>query len=122
MENYCEAYHLPFIHPDLNSYSRLEDHYNILDDTSYAGQGSNVYNPQIADDGRQFPSFSKLSSKWDQGAEYCAFFPNVLLGVHHDHAFAIILTPAGPIVPLNALSFTMRQMTSLKRLMTICAL
>ena len=96
MENYCEAYHLPFIHPDLNSYSRLEDHYNILDDTSYAGQGSNVYNPQIAEDGRQFPSFSKLSSKWDQGREYCAFFPNVLLGVHHDHAFAIILTPAGP--------------------------
>ena len=96
VENYCEAYHLPFIHPDLNSYSRLEDHYNILDDTSYAGQGSNVYNPQIADDGRQFPSFGKLSSKWDQGAEYCAFFPNVLLGVHHDHAFAIILTPAGP--------------------------
>ena len=96
VENYCEAYHLPFIHPDLNSYSRLEDHYNILDDESYAGQGSDVYNPQIADDGRQFPSFANLSSKWDKGAEYCAFFPNVLLGVHHDHAFAIILTPKGP--------------------------
>ncbi|MGC6516781.1 MAG: aromatic ring-hydroxylating oxygenase subunit alpha [Candidatus Puniceispirillaceae bacterium] len=96
VENYCEAYHLPFIHPDLNSYSRLEDHYNILDDESYAGQGSDVYNPQIAEDGRQFPSFANLSSKWDKGAEYCAFFPNVLLGVHHDHAFAIILTPAGP--------------------------
>ena len=96
VENYCEAYHLPFIHPDLNSYSRLQDHYNILDDAGYAGQGSDVYNPQIADDGRQFPSFSQLSSKWDKGAEYCAFFPNVLLGVHHDHAFAIILTPAGP--------------------------
>ena len=26
VENYCEAYHLPFIHPGLNSYSRLEDH------------------------------------------------------------------------------------------------
>jgi len=96
VENYCEAYHLPFIHPDLNSYSRLEDHYNILDHANYAGQGSDVYNPQIADDGRQFPSFANLSSKWDKGAEYCAFFPNVLLGVHHDHAFAIILTPAGP--------------------------
>ena len=39
--------------------------------------------------------FSNLSKKWDKGAEYCAFFPNVLLGVHKDHAFAIILTPAG---------------------------
>ena len=30
VKNYCEAYHLPFIHPGLNSYSRLEDHYNIM--------------------------------------------------------------------------------------------
>ena len=26
VENYCEAYHLPWVHPSLNSYSRLEDH------------------------------------------------------------------------------------------------
>ena len=96
VENYCEAYHLPFIHPDLNSFSRLEDHYNILDDEGYAGQGSEVYDPQIAADGRRFPAFENLSEKWDKGAEYCAFFPNVLLGVHNDFSFAIILTPAGP--------------------------
>ena len=29
VENYCESYHLPWVHPDLNSYSRLQDHYNI---------------------------------------------------------------------------------------------
>ena len=96
VENYCEAYHLPFIHPDLNSYSRLQDHYNILDHAVYSGQGSLVYNPQISDDGRSFPSFENLPAKWDTGSEYCALFPNVLLGVHKDHAFAIILTPAGP--------------------------
>ena len=95
VENYCEAYHLPFVHPDLNSYSRLEDHYNILDDTSYAGQGSHVYAPQISDDGRQFPAFDGLSAKWNKAAEYCAFFPNVLYGVHKDHAFAIVLVPTG---------------------------
>ena len=26
IENYCESYHLPWVHPGLNSYSRLEDH------------------------------------------------------------------------------------------------
>ncbi len=31
-----------------------------------------------------------LPSKWDAGAEYVALFPNVLLGVHNDHAFAIL--------------------------------
>ena len=95
VENYCEAYHLPFVHPALNSYSRLEDHYNILDADGYAGQGTTVYQPQISEDGRRFPNFSGLSGKWDSGAEYIALFPNVLLGVHHDHAFAILLLPDG---------------------------
>ena len=81
VENYCEAYHLPFIHPGLNSYSRLEDHYNILDEEIYAGQGSYVYKPQLDEDGRCFPVFEGLTDKWDTAAEYCAFFPNVLFGV-----------------------------------------
>ena len=77
VENYCESYHLPFVHPALNSYSRLEDHYNIMDTPNYAGQGTMVYAPQISEDGRQFPNFDGLSAKWDTGAEYVALFPNV---------------------------------------------
>ena len=99
-ENYCESYHLPFVHPDLNTHSRLKDHYNILDAGSldaggFAGQGTMVYQPQISPDGRRFPHFANLSSKWDSGAEYIAFFPNVLLGVHDDQAFAILPLPDG---------------------------
>ena len=30
IENYCEAYHLPWVHPNLNSYSPLESHYSIV--------------------------------------------------------------------------------------------
>ena len=91
-----KSYHLPFVHPGLNSYSRLEDHYNIMDAPNYAGQGTIVYAPQISADGRKFPNFEGLSAKWDSGAEYLALFPNVLLGIHRDHYFAIILTPDGP--------------------------
>ena len=29
IENYCESYHLPWVHPGLNSYSKLSDHYHI---------------------------------------------------------------------------------------------
>ena len=96
VENYCEAYHLPFVHPALNSYSRLEDHYNILDSDGFAGQRTTVYQPQISPEGHRFPQFANLSSQWDAGAEYIALFPNVLLGVHKDHAFAILLLPDGP--------------------------
>lgn len=93
VENYCESYHLPWVHPGLNSYSRLEDHYHIEQPGSFSGQGTLVYSPQIAEDGRRFPTFAGLGSKWDQAAEYIALYPNVLLGVHKDHAFAIILEP-----------------------------
>ena len=30
IENYCESYHLPWVHPGLNSYSKIDDHYHCL--------------------------------------------------------------------------------------------
>ncbi len=96
VENYCESYHLPWVHPGLNSYSRLEDHYHIEEDDAFSGQGTLVYR-QIRDaEGGTFPDFDALSDKWDTAAEYITGFPNVLLGVHRDHTFAIILQPVGP--------------------------
>ena len=96
VENYCESYHLPWVHPGLNSYSRLEDHYNIEAPGHYSGQGTEVYRQLKGDEGGVFPDFLDLDKKWDTAAEYIAVYPNVLLGVHRDHAFAIILQPLGP--------------------------
>jgi phenylpropionate dioxygenase-like ring-hydroxylating dioxygenase large terminal subunit len=95
-ENYCESYHLPWVHPGLNSYSRLEDHYNIAEPQAFSGQGSEVYNPQLDEQGRRFPSFPGLAVKWDHAAEYLTLYPNVLLGVHKDHFFAMMLEPVAP--------------------------
>lgn len=92
-ENYCESYHLPWIHPGLNSYSRLEDHYHIETPGKFSGQGTTVYRPALSEDGQKFPDFMGLSDKWDTGAEYIALYPNVLLAAHRDHAYAIILEP-----------------------------
>lgn len=96
VENYCESYHLPWVHPGLNSYSRLEDHYHIEMPGNHSGQGTLVYRQLEGDDGAHFADFAALSEKWDTAAEYIACYPNVLLGVHRDHAFAIILVPHGP--------------------------
>lgn len=93
VENYCESYHLPWVHPGLNSYSRLEDHYNIEKLGHFSGQGSRVYRQLKREDGTAFPDFAGLSQQWDEGAEYVALYPNVLLGVQRDHAFAIVLEP-----------------------------
>lgn len=96
VENYCESYHLPWVHPGLNSYSRLEDHYNIEAPGAFSGQGTLVYRQITNETGQTFPDFAALSDKWNTAAEYIAVYPNVLLGVHRDHAFAIILDPQGP--------------------------
>ena len=79
VENYCEAYHLPFVHPGLNSYSRLEDHYNILDEHSYAGQGSYVFQPQLDENGRSFPVFGGLSKKMGQSSGILCLFPKCIV-------------------------------------------
>lgn len=93
VENYSESYHLPWVHPGLNSYSRLEDHYNISEPLKYCGQGTKVYRQLKDDDGTCFPDFKRLSKKWTYAAEYITAFPNVMLGVHRDHLYAIILEP-----------------------------
>lgn len=93
VENYCESYHLPWVHPGLNSYSRLEDHYHIMEPGKFSGQGSYVYRQLQGTEGETFPDFDGLSEFWNTGAEYVSLFPNVLLGVHRDHTYAIILEP-----------------------------
>ena len=94
VENYCESYHLPWVHPGLNSYSRLEDHYEIVA-KDHSGQGTTVYAPDLS---RQaaFEDVPDLPPVWDRQAEYVALYPNVLAGVHRDHRFAIVLLPRGP--------------------------
>lgn len=96
VENYCESYHLPWVHPGLNSYSRLEDHYHIEQPGAYSGQGTMVYRQLHDATGATFPDFPEVGAKWNEQAEYVSVYPNVLLGVHRDHAFAIILEPHGP--------------------------
>jgi choline monooxygenase len=96
VENFCESYHLPWIHPGLNSYSRLENHYHIEEPGQFSGQGTLVYRQLTGEDGSVFADFDGLSDTWDKAAEYIAIYPNVLLGVHRDHTFTIILEPMGP--------------------------
>lgn len=96
VENYCESYHLPWVHPSLNTYSRLEDHYHIETPQKLSGQGTLVYRQLTGNKSEVFPDFEDLSDKWDTAAEYITAFPNVMFGVHRDHTFAIILVPHGP--------------------------
>ena len=93
IENYCESYHLPWVHPGLNSYSKIEDHYHIHGfPNRFAGQGTVVYNPRF--EGKEkFPCFPNWPKNKENIAEYVALFPNVMLGIHKDHYYAYWLEP-----------------------------
>ncbi|MEO1293093.1 MAG: RHO alpha subunit C-terminal catalytic domain-containing protein [Pseudomonadota bacterium] len=52
-----------------------------------------VYAPRLSEDGRAFEDFEGLAPEWQTRAEYMTVFPNVMLGVHRDHTFAILLDP-----------------------------
>ena len=93
IENYCESYHLPWVHPSLNSYSKIEDHYHIQGlPNRFAGQGTVVYNPRLKGK-EKFPCFPNWPKNKENVAEYVALFPNVMLGIHKDHFYSYWLEP-----------------------------
>ena len=68
IENYCESYHLPWVHPGLNSYSKISDHYHIQGlPNRFAGQGTKVYNPKFKGK-EKFPCFPN----WPKYKEHIA--------------------------------------------------
>tara|TARA_B110001452_G_scaffold42338_1_gene32456 strand:- start:407 stop:1600 length:1194 start_codon:yes stop_codon:yes gene_type:complete len=93
IENYCESYHLPWIHPELNKVSNINDHYHIQGlPNRFAGQGSKKYKQHIKGN-KKFNIFPN----WDKGmlknSEYIALFPNVMIGLHIDHFYVFWLEP-----------------------------
>jgi len=93
VENHNDAYHLPWVHRSLNGYSRFEDHYDIVGDDHYAGQGSRCYRPPRPPGAPVLPRLPGLPPEWHERAEYVALFPNVMLGVHADHVWTVWLEP-----------------------------
>ncbi len=92
IENYCEAYHLPWVHPDLNSYSPLEEHVNLQVNDYMSGQGTMNYTlSEVA--GYTLPKFQQWPEDKMTHGEYISLYPNVMLGVQVDHAFALIVEP-----------------------------
>ena len=92
IENYCEAYHLPWVHRSLNKYSPLDQHFNITHGESMAGQGSRHYDLATSA-GIEMPRISGWPEEKLRHAEYIALYPNTLLGLQADHFFSVIVLP-----------------------------
>ena len=93
IENYCESYHLPTIHPELNKVSSINDHYHIQGlPNRFAGQGSKKYE-QLFKGNKKFSTFTNWNKDMLQNSEYVALFPNVMIGLHIDHFYVFWLEP-----------------------------
>ena len=93
IENYCESYHLPTIHPELNKVSNINDHYHIQGlPNRFAGQGSKKYDQPIRGN-KKFDTFPNWDKDWLKNSEYVALFPNVMIGLHIDHFYVFWLEP-----------------------------
>ena len=93
IENYCESYHLPTIHPELNKVSNINDHYHIKGlPNRFAGQGSKKYEQPIKGN-KKFNTFPNWEKNMLKNSEYIALFPNVMIGLHVDHFYVFWLEP-----------------------------
>ena len=93
IENYCESYHLPTIHPELNKVSNIDDHYHIQSlPNRFAGQGSKKYE-QLIKGNKKFKNFPNWDKNMLKNSEYIALFPNVMIGLHIDHFYIFWLEP-----------------------------
>ena len=93
IENYCESYHLPTIHPELNKVSDINDHYHIQSlPNMFAGQGSKKYEQPIQGN-KKFNTFPNWKKNMLKNSEYIALFPNVMIGLHIDHFYVFWLEP-----------------------------
>ena len=95
VENFVESYHLPWIHPSMNRYNPMEDHYQILGGDTYIGQG--LLGLEFDDEAANLlPRFPNLKPEQLTTGESHFLFPNVLFGVMIEQAYAVILNPDGP--------------------------
>ena len=93
IENYCESYHLPTIHPELNKISNINNHYHIQGlPNRFAGQGSSKYQ-QLIKGNKKFQTFPNWEKNLLKNSEYIALFPNVMIGLHVDHFYVFWLEP-----------------------------
>lgn len=94
IENFVESYHLPWTHPSLNSYSKLEVHYIMMEPT-FMGQGSTDYDV-VSAGFPGLPIFASLPKPQQTVAEYPYILPTTMLGMHPNHFFVFTVTPDGP--------------------------
>jgi choline monooxygenase len=95
-ENFMEYYHLPWVHPELMKVSRMQDHYRFQGPGMYTGMTTNPVSRDENSVWVDLPPCEGLPEEHLAAGRFMLLFPNVALSVLPNHAFVIMLQPAGP--------------------------
>ncbi|MBS34466.1 MAG: hypothetical protein CMO26_00915 [Thiotrichales bacterium] len=94
IENFIDIYHVPYVHPSLNRYNGMSDHY-FIHDGIVIGEGNDRYEP--TDEGAgQLPEFPGINDVQRSTIEAVCLFPNLLLTLFSDNLRIILVQPNGP--------------------------
>src|SRR5215472_5505276 len=96
IENFLESYHLPCIHPGLNSYSKMEDNYNVFIGSNAYGQATRRYAPDAPATGAALPAIEGYPAHLTGLGEYPVLFPSLMLGTQSTDFFAVSCEPVSP--------------------------
>ncbi len=95
VENFIDIYHVPYVHPALNRYLPMQEHYFVKEGEHVVGQGSAAYAPRDEGAGR-LPEFPGLDAEQAATIEALSVFPNLLVTVFSDNLRFILIEPTGP--------------------------
>lgn len=95
-ENFQEYYHLPWIHPELATVSRVDDHYRYQGPGMYCGQTTTPVSDGDGSTWLRLPPKRGLDASDRVSGRHLAIFPNVIVSILPNHAFVARLQPDGP--------------------------
>jgi len=92
-ENFMEYYHLPFVHPELTSGSRMEDHHRSQGAGMYTGMLTTPVSRDVDSVWLNLPAVQGLNKEHLEAAYHICIFPNVTITILPNHAFCMITDP-----------------------------
>ena len=101
MENYIEAYHLPYVHPTLNRITPFQGYAFEESSGPYivfglSGSEPGAVSVSYLGKGRQRPLIEGLSEQQRKMSYFYEVFPNVTLNLSPDYVATFTVIPTGP--------------------------
>jgi choline monooxygenase len=96
-ENFMEYYHLPWVHPELNTVSSFDNHERFQGRGMYTGMCTTplARNPDVPIDVGALPAMPGLSPKDAATAYWILIVPNLALFLLPHHLFTLLYRPDG---------------------------